>query len=87
MDKKKTEIEFDGDLKIMDLDADDHPTDGPANFDVPEKEQPYTGPERRRGERRKSGDRRQDIRFEKDKPDRRSGKDRRKGTWDIKYRI
>ena len=40
---------------------------------------PYYGPERRRGEERRVGhDRRDLIRFEPDKDDRRSGKDRRK---------
>ena len=43
----------------------------------------YRGPERRSGvERRQHGDRREDIRFELDGGDRRSGKDRRKtGRW------
>ena len=41
--------------------------------------EPYTGPERRKGERRKSPDRRDDIRFELEKDPRRSGKDRRRG--------
>jgi len=39
----------------------------------------YVGPERRKNvERRQSQDRREMIRFEPDKEDRRSGKDRRK---------
>ena len=39
----------------------------------------YLGPDRRkRGERREGQDRREMIRFEPDKDDRRSGKDRRK---------
>jgi len=39
----------------------------------------YMGPERRKnGERRQGHDRREMIRFELDKEDRRSGKDRRK---------
>lgn len=45
---------------------------------------PYRGPERRKGkERRVSSDRRDEIRFELDKDDRRSGKDRRRnqGGW------
>ena len=43
----------------------------------------YRGPERRKGERRVGHDRREEIRFEPDKDDRRSGKDRRKmGLWD-----
>jgi hypothetical protein len=43
----------------------------------------YNGPERRKGERRKIPDRRAEIRFEPDKPPRRSGKDRRKDKQDI----
>ena len=53
-----------------------------------EKKQPegalqYHGPDRRiHGERREGSDRREMIRFELDKEDRRSGKDRRKSaTW------
>ena len=42
-----------------------------------EKEE-YTGPERRKDERRKSNDRRDMMRFEPSKDPRRSGKDRRK---------
>jgi hypothetical protein len=43
----------------------------------------YAGPERRKSERRRRGDRREEIRFEPDKDDRRSGKDRRTtGSWD-----
>lgn len=45
-----------------------------------DKDQPYTGPERRRGQRRKKGDRREMIRFEPDKSPRRSNKDRRDST-------
>ena len=45
--------------------------------------EPYRGPERRAGkDRRQAGDRREEIRFELDKGDRRSGRDRRKqGAW------
>jgi hypothetical protein len=47
------------------------------------KDPDYRGPERRRGDWRKSTDRRDEIRFEPQKDDRRSGKDRRKqGGWD-----
>lgn len=43
---------------------------------------PYRGPERRSGvERRQHGDRREEIRFELDGGDRRSGKDRRRSSW------
>ena len=51
--------------------------------DPPRK--PYLGPERRRGERRKSGERREMIRFEPGKEDRRSGKDRRHTGWDAAH--
>ena len=46
--------------------------------------QPYRGPERRKGtDRRKISNRREEFRFEPQKVDRRSGKDRRKhGGWD-----
>lgn len=47
--------------------------------------EPYNGPERRSGkERRQNSDRRDMIRFEPGKGDRRSGKDRRKmkSVWD-----
>ena len=47
-------------------------------------DQPYSGPERRKGgDRRQVSSRREEIRFEPDKDDRRDGKDRRKrGGWD-----
>jgi hypothetical protein len=48
-----------------------------------EENKPYTGPERRKGERRKSSDRRESIRFEPEKNPRRSGKDRRKNSRDL----
>lgn len=44
---------------------------------------PYTGPERRKGERRSGKDRREMVRFEPEKEPRRSGKDRRKTHQDI----
>ena len=46
--------------------------------------QPYRGPEQRKGtDRRITSDRRDEIRFEPQKDDRRSGKDRRKRSgWD-----
>jgi hypothetical protein len=46
----------------------------------------YRGPERRKNvERRQGEDRREMIRFEPDKEDRRSGKDRRKAPgWDTR---
>lgn len=43
---------------------------------------PYKGPERRREVRRKNSDRRQDIRFEPDKDDRRQSPGRRKDDKD-----
>lgn len=41
-------------------------------------EDTYKGPERRRDQRRKTSDRRQDIRFEPDREDRRKNSGRRK---------
>lgn len=43
----------------------------------------YTGPERRSDQRRKKTDRREDIRFEPGKDDRRQGKGRRKSDGDL----
>jgi hypothetical protein len=53
-------------------------------FDDPKKPETYRGPERRKTpERRQGHDRRDEIRFELTKEDRRSGKDRRKRSgWD-----
>jgi hypothetical protein len=54
-------------------------------IDFPKDPAPvYRGPERRKlADRRVGHDRRDEIRFEMDKEDRRSGKDRRKRTgWD-----
>lgn len=54
------------------------------DFRKPPEQPPYKGPERRKGgDRRQVNDRRDMIRFEPEKDDRRSGKDRRKRTgWD-----
>ena len=53
-------------------------------FDDPKKPEPYRGPERRKARiAGKVHDRRDEIRFEPTKEDRRSGKDRRKRSgWD-----
>lgn len=48
-----------------------------------DENKPYSGPERRKGERRKKRDRRDMIRFELDKELRRSKKDRRKKNKDL----
>jgi hypothetical protein len=48
-----------------------------------DNDKPYTGPERRREQRRKNPDRREMVRFEPDKTPRRSGKDRRKTPGDL----
>ncbi len=44
----------------------------------------YVGPDRRRGPRRVNGERRELLRYEPDRPNRRSRKDRRQGAgaWD-----
>jgi hypothetical protein len=84
-----TQIEFEGELKLLDKDEeleDREPHKRWAKSQLQEQRVEYSGPERRRGERRKTGDRREFVRFEA-KPDRRSGKDRRKGAWDIKHTI
>lgn len=54
------------------------------DLDHPRGEVTYRGTERRKvADRRQGHDRREEIRFELDKEDRRSGKDRRKRTgWD-----
>ena len=59
-------------------------TQGTAMTHDDTPQQPYRGPNRRKGsDRRKTNDRRDEIRFEPQKDDRRSGKDRRKhGGWD-----
>lgn len=44
---------------------------------------PYTGPESRKGQRRKISDRRTMIRYEPEKEGRRSSKDRRKSNPDL----
>jgi hypothetical protein len=90
-----TQIDFDGELKLVDKDEvhederlseQENPHRRWAKFLPQDQGTKYTGPERRRGERRKTGDRRGLVRFE-EKSDRRSGKDRRKGSWDIKCTI
>lgn len=43
----------------------------------------YSGPERRKGQRRSGKDRREMVRFEPEKTPRRSGKDRRVSNQDI----
>lgn len=85
MSEKKKEW----DLSNLSLEGEEAPpTSGKARFDVEEAPAGalYQGPERRRGHRRKTPDRRSELRFE-EKKDRRSGKDRRKGIWDDIYRI
>ena len=67
------------DLELLDNDA--------IDIDKGEeikKEPPYSGPERRRVQRRSGHDRRAMVRFELDKSDRRRLEDRRKTTnvWD-----
>jgi hypothetical protein len=51
--------------------------------DTPTDDTTYTGPERRKGERRSGKDRREMLRFEPEKNPRRSGKDRRAGKQDL----
>ncbi len=75
---KHPSIDFDGELELLDLDG--RPESAPADFSLADSEVPYQGPERRIRARRRCADRRVEIRFE-EKMDRRSGGDRRKGTW------
>ena len=64
------------DLELEPLD------DEPRPADAEQEAQPYRGPERRSGlERRKGGDRREQVRFDPNSGDRRSGNDRRRGGW------
>lgn len=52
--------------------TDNTPRSGAAVFgEKPRSAKGYTGPERRRGHRRGHTDRRQEMRFDMDKPDRR----------------
>lgn len=78
----------DFDISGLSLEEDeDHAESSKAKFKVEESQDPeqeYTGPERRRMQRRQTADRRGDLRFE-EKGDRRSGKDRRKGGWNGKF--
>lgn len=58
----------------------EHP--GKAVFNVQdEDEEGYQGPERRHENRRQGDDRRAEVRFEPGKDERRSGIERRKGSW------
>jgi hypothetical protein len=50
-----------------------------------EGEQQYSGPERREGNRRSGKDRREEVRFEVDKEDRRQRPGRRKGDKSPKF--
>jgi hypothetical protein len=65
------------DLELEPLDDEPQPTDADG-----QDAKTYRGPERRSGiERRKGGDRRDQVRFDPDAGDRRSGTDRRRGGW------
>jgi hypothetical protein len=86
-----TQIDFDGELKL--LEPDEEPGRGAESLQErwakapPEDENgKYAGPERRQAERRQTGDRRELVRFQ-ECSDRRSGRDRRVGIWDIKHTI
>lgn len=84
---KLTQIDFDGDLQLVEKDEEITQTEeksadtpGKAKADVA-----YIGPERRAGQRRQTVDRRSGVRFEPDKDDRRSWHDRRREYWDQDY--
>jgi hypothetical protein len=85
----RTQIDFEGELKL--LEKDEGQQDEPshkrwAKYLPQDQETDYRGPERRHDQRRKAGDRRELVRFQAS-PDRRSGRDRRKGNWDNKYTV
>jgi hypothetical protein len=85
----RTQIDFEGELKL--LDQDEGQPDEPshkrwAKYLSQDQETDYRGPDRRQDQRRKTGDRRELVRFQAS-ADRRSGRDRRKGNWDIKYTV
>lgn len=67
-------------LRLVD-DADEAEPVGRASFNAMADPRLDTQPERRRGHRRQTVDRRAEVRFEPDKPARRSGLDRRLGGW------
>lgn len=86
-----TQIDFDGELKLLELD--EEPDRGAESLRERWAKVPpegdngkYAGPERRHAERRQKGDRRELVRFQ-ECSDRRSGRDRRLGIWDIKHTI
>lgn len=86
-----TQIDFDGELKL--LEADEEPDRGAESLQerwakilAEAENSKYVGPERRQAERRQRGDRRELVRFQ-ECSDRRSGRDRRVGIWDIKNTI
>jgi hypothetical protein len=65
------------DLELEPLDDESPPADADE-----QDAKTYRGPERRSGiERRKGGDRRDQVRFDLDSGDRRSGNDRRRDGW------
>jgi predicted RNA binding protein YcfA (HicA-like mRNA interferase family) len=85
----RTQIDFEGELKILEDNNDqaDEPSHTRWAKHLPQdRETRYEGPERRREQRRKAGDRRELVRFQEN-ADRRSGRDRRKGMWNIKYTL
>ena len=88
MSDKDKPFDFSAEFKILEKEEEASHSQGvPADFlKGTDKEETYTGPERRVYNRRKATDRREDIRFDK-KDDRRSGADRRKGHWNLKYDI
>ena len=83
-----TEIEFSGELELESLDTEEsHNQGSTANFDEqsqPDGDETYEGPERRSINRRTHHDRREGLRFDQ-KEDRRSGKERRKGSWNYTF--
>ena len=86
-----TQIDFDGELMLLEPDeeqdrAPESLQERWARIQSEREDGKYTGPERRRAQRREAGDRRELVRFQ-EMSDRRSGRDRRVGIWDIKHTI
>jgi hypothetical protein len=79
-----TDFNLPSELELVPLDEEDsHEQGSKAEFDEQSKPKPneeYNDVERRSTYRRTHNDRRNEFRFEQ-KEDRRSGKDRRKGSW------
>jgi hypothetical protein len=68
-------------LSLVDEDDGGQTAGEPAVFGEREAGSTHQGPERRKYHRRQQADRRNQVRFEPGKEERRYGVDRRKGSW------